>query len=86
MKHTLTPSEEKTLMKLIVDAKTDRVVGCHVVGPDAAEMVQGVGIALRCNATKALFDSTVGIHPSAAEESVTMRTKWIQPPKSQAAE
>ena len=86
MKHTLTPSEEKTLMKLIVDAKTDRVVGCHVVGPDAAEMVQGIGIALRCNATKAQFDSAVGIHPSAAEELVTMRTKWIQPPKSQAAE
>jgi glutathione reductase (NADPH) len=79
MKHTLTPSEEKTLMKLIVDAKTDRVVGCHVVGPDAAEMVQGIGIALRCNATK------VGIHPSAAEELVTMRTKWT-PPEAQAAE
>jgi glutathione reductase (NADPH) len=85
MKHTLTPSEEKTLMKLIVDAKTDRVVGCHVVGPDAAEMVQGIGIALRCNATKAQFDATVGIHPSAAEELVTMRTKWT-PPEAQAAE
>ncbi|MBT7759194.1 MAG: glutathione-disulfide reductase [Rhodospirillaceae bacterium] len=86
MKHTLTPSEEKTLMKLIVDAKTDRVVGCHVVGPDAAEMVQGIGIALRCNATKAQFDATVGIHPSSAEELVTMRSKWTPPPKSQAAE
>ena len=86
MKHTLTPSEEKTLMKLIVDAKTDRVLGCHVVGPDAAEMVQGIGIALRCNATKAQFDATVGIHPSAAEELVTMRSKWTPPPKSQAAE
>jgi len=86
MKHTLTPSLEQTLMKLIVDAKTDRVVGCHVVGPDAAEMVQGIGIALRCNATKAQFDTTVGIHPSAAEELVTMRTKWVQPPGSQAAE
>jgi glutathione reductase (NADPH) len=85
MKHTLTPSEEKTLMKLIVDARTDRVVGCHVVGPDAAEMVQGIGIALRCNATKAQFDATVGIHPSAAEELVTMRSKWT-PPKAQAAE
>ena len=86
MKHTLTPSDEKTLMKLIVDAKTDRVVGCHVVGPDAAEMVQGIGIALRCNATKAQFDATVGIHPSSAEELVTMRTKWTPPPESQAAE
>ncbi|MBT5895047.1 MAG: glutathione-disulfide reductase [Rhodospirillaceae bacterium] len=85
MKHTLTPSEEKTLMKLIVDAKTDRVLGCHVVGPDAAEMVQGIGIALKCNATKAQFDATVGIHPSAAEELVTMRTKWT-PPERQAAE
>ena len=86
MKHTMTPSEEKTLMKLIVDSKTDRVVGCHVVGPDAAEMVQGIGIALRCNATKAQFDATVGIHPSAAEELVTMRSKWTPPPESQAAE
>ena len=85
MKHTLTPSEEKTLMKLIVDAKTDRVVGCHVVGPDAAEMVQGIGIAMKCDATKAQFDATVGIHPSSAEELVTMRTKWT-PPESQAAE
>ena len=86
MKHTLTPSLEKTLMKLIVDAKTDRVVGCHIVGPDAAEMVQGLGIALRCNATKAQFDATVGIHPSSAEELVTMRTKWTPPPEAEAAE
>ncbi|MFP6708082.1 MAG: glutathione-disulfide reductase [Alphaproteobacteria bacterium] len=86
MKHTLTPSDEKTLMKLIVDARTDRVVGCHVVGPDAAEMVQGLGIALRCNATKAQFDATVGIHPSSAEELVTMRTKWAPPPEAQPAE
>ena len=86
MKHTLTGHDEKILMKLIVDAKTDRVLGCHIVGPEAAEMVQGIGIALRCNATKAQFDSTVGIHPSAAEELVTMRTKWTPPPESQAAE
>ena len=79
MKHTLTPSGEKTLMKLIVDAKTDRVVGCHVVGPDAAEMVQGIGIALKCNATKAQFDATVGIHPTTAEELVTMREKAPEP-------
>ena len=85
MKHTLTGHGEQTLMKLIVDSDTDRVVGCHVVGPDAAEMVQGIGIALRCNATKAQFDATVGIHPSAAEELVTMRTKWT-PPESIAAE
>lgn len=85
MKHTLTGSDELTLMKLIVDSKTDRVLGCHVVGPDAAEMVQGIGIALKCNATKAQFDATVGIHPSAAEELVTMRTKWAAP-ETQAAE
>ena len=71
---------------VVVDARTDRVVGCHVVGPDAAELVQGLGIALRCNATKAQFDATVGIHPSSAEELVTMRTKWTPPPEAQAAE
>jgi glutathione reductase (NADPH) len=62
-------------MKLIVDADTDRVIGCHMVGLDAAEIVQGLGIALQCGATKAQFDATVGIHPSAAEEFVTMREK-----------
>lgn len=76
MKHTMTSSKEVTMMKLIVDSKTDRVLGCHIVGPDAAEIVQGLGIALKCNATKAQFDATVGIHPSAAEELVTMRTKF----------
>ncbi|MDP6343628.1 MAG: glutathione-disulfide reductase [Alphaproteobacteria bacterium] len=85
MKHTLSGRDEQSLMKLIVDAATDRVVGCHVVGPDAAEIVQGIGIALKCNATKAQFDATVGIHPTAAEELVTMRTKWT-PPEAQAAE
>ena len=85
MKHTMTPSDEKTFMKLIVDAKSDRVIGAHMVGPDAAEIVQGLGIALKCGATKAQFDATVGIHPSAAEEFVTMRSKWT-PPAAKAAE
>ena len=74
LKHTLTGSEERTLMKLIVDKASDRVVGCHMVGPDAGEITQGLGIALKCGATKAQFDATVGIHPTAAEEFVTMRT------------
>lgn len=78
MKHTLTGRDERTLMKLIADAATDRVVGVHMVGPDAAEIVQGMGIALTCGATKAQFDATVGIHPSAAEEFVTMREKLVE--------
>ena len=75
MKHTMTGRDEQTLMKLIVDVASDRVVGVHMVGPDAAEIVQGMGIALTCGATKAQFDATIGIHPSAAEEFVTMREK-----------
>ena len=75
MKHTLTGNDEKTFMKLIVDRASDRVVGFHMVGPDAGETTQGVGIALKCGATKAQFDATVGIHPTAAEEFVTMREK-----------
>jgi len=85
MRHTLSGRDEQTLMKLIVEPLTDRVVGCHVVGPDAAEIVQGIGIAIKCGATKAQFDATVGIHPTAAEELVTMRQKW-SPPAAQAAE
>ena len=72
MRNTLSGREERTFMKMLVHIDTDRVIGCHMVGPDAAEMMQGLGIALKCGATKAMFDSTVGIHPSAAEEWVTM--------------
>ena len=79
LKDTLTGSSEQTLMKLIVDRATDRVVGCHMVGPDAGEIIQGFGIALKCGATKAQFDATVGIHPTAAEEFVTMREQVPQP-------
>lgn len=79
MRHTLSGREERTLMKLVVDPKTDRVLGCHMVGPDAPEIVQGLGIALTCGATKAQFDATIGIHPTAAEEFVTMRSKVERP-------
>lgn len=72
MKNTLSGREEKTFMKMLVHVGTDKVVGCHMVGPDAAEIMQGLAIALKCGATKSQFDSTVGIHPSAAEEWVTM--------------
>ena len=74
LKHTVSGSEERTMMKLIVDADTDRVLGAHMVGTDAGEICQGLGIALKMGATKADFDRTVGIHPTAAEEFVTMRT------------
>ncbi|XP_074274783.1 glutathione reductase, chloroplastic [Silene latifolia] len=73
MKNTISQRQEKTVMKLVVDAETDKVLGASMCGPDAAEIMQGIAIALKCGATKAQFDSTVGIHPSAAEEFVTMR-------------
>lgn len=73
LKHTLSGREEKSMMKLIVERASDRVVGCHMVGADAGEIIQGMAVALNCNATKADLDRTVGIHPTAAEEFVTMR-------------
>lgn len=73
MLQTLGGGDDRINMKLIVDRATDRVVGCHMVGEHAAEIIQGIGIALKAGATKAHFDATVGIHPSAAEEFVTMR-------------
>jgi glutathione reductase (NADPH) len=78
MKHTISGRDEKTFMKLIVDKASDRVVGVHMVGPDAGEIMQGIAIALRAGATKELFDSTIGIHPTAAEEFVTMREPWTE--------
>ena len=75
LKHSITDNTERTLMKLIVDADSDKVVGAHMVGPDAAEIMQGIAIAVKAGATKADFNSTVGIHPSSAEEFCTMRTK-----------
>lgn len=74
LKHTLAGNSEKTLMKLVVDCATDRVVGAHMLGPDAGEIIQGLAVAMKAGATKADFDATLGIHPTAAEEFVTMRT------------
>jgi glutathione reductase (NADPH) len=73
LRHTLSESKERTFMKLVVDHASDKVVGLHMVGPDAGEIVQGFAVAMRAGATKALFDSTIGIHPTVAEEFVTMR-------------
>ncbi len=79
MKYVLAGRDERMLMKLIVDARTHKVVGCHILGPDAGEMVQCVAIAMKMGATKADFDRTMALHPSAAEELVTMRDKWVPP-------
>ena len=76
LKHTLSGSAERVFMKLIVDTASDRVIGLHMVGSDAGEIVQGFAVAMKAGATKAVFDSTIGIHPTAAEEFVTMRTAF----------
>lgn len=76
MKHTLSGRDERTLMKLVVDGETDRVLGCHICGPDAGEMAQLLGISVRLGAKKADFDATMAVHPTAAEELVTLREKW----------
>lgn len=81
MKATLSGATDRTIMKLIVDAASQKVLGVHILGPDAGEIVQMAAIALRLGATKADFDATVALHPSAAEELVTMREKWV-PPKA----
>jgi glutathione reductase (NADPH) len=73
--HTLGGRPVRTYMKLIVDAKTDKVLGCHIFGDHAAEVIQIVAVCLKMGATKADFDSTIALHPTAAEELVTMRTK-----------
>jgi glutathione reductase (NADPH) len=70
--HTLTDEPVKTMMKMVVDRATDRVVGCHMVGDAAGEIIQGLAVAMTAGATKSAFDETVGLHPSAAEEFVTM--------------
>jgi glutathione reductase (NADPH) len=79
MKNTLSGRAERTMMKLVVERKTDRVVGCHMVGPDAPELIQGIAIAIKCGATKRQFDRTIGIHPTAGEEFVTMRETMPEP-------
>jgi glutathione reductase (NADPH) len=75
LKHTLGGSEERIFMKLVVDAASQRVVGAHMIGPEAGEIIQGLAIAVKLGATKAQFDATIGIHPTAAEEFVTMRVR-----------
>ncbi len=78
MKHTMSGSDERSFMKLIVDTKSDRVVGLHMVGPESGEIAQGFGVAMKAGATKADFDATVGIHPTSAEEFVTMREPVVR--------
>ena len=75
MKATLSGRQTRCFMKLVVDGTTDRVVGCHIVGPDAGELIQVLGIAVRMRATKADFDATMAVHPTVAEELVTLREK-----------
>ena len=77
MKHTLSGRDERMLMKLVVDGETDRVLGCHICGPDAGEMAQLLGISIRLGAKKSDFDATMAVHPTASEELVTMREKWV---------
>jgi len=79
MKHTLSGRDERMLMKLIVDGDTDKVLGCHILGSDAGEIIQSLGVAIKMGATKADFDATMAVHPTAAEEFVTMREKWTPP-------
>jgi glutathione reductase (NADPH) len=87
MKYTVSGRHQRTFMKLIVEAATDKVVGVHMVGEDAAELIQGLAVAVKAGATKAQFDATVGIHPTAGEEFVTMRTARLEPaPDRRAAE
>ncbi|MAS82081.1 MAG: glutathione-disulfide reductase [Legionellales bacterium] len=77
MKYSLSDNNEKTMMKMIVEKKTNRVIGVHMIGPDAGEIIQGIGIAMKAGASKQDFDSTIGIHPTAAEEFVSMREPTI---------
>jgi glutathione reductase (NADPH) len=85
LKHTLSGREERTMMKLVVDRPTDRVLGCHMVGADAPEIIQSLAVAITCGATKKQFDRTMALHPTAAEEFVTLRDK-LPEPKAQAAD
>lgn len=86
MKHTMTGRDERSLMKLVVDRESQKVVGAHMLGQDAPEIIQGIGIALKAGATKADFDRTIGIHPTVAEEFVTMREPVAEPDEARAAE
>ena len=86
MRHTISGRARKTLMKLVVDQASQKVLGAHMIGEDAAEIMQGLAVAIVCGATKADFDRTIGIHPTAAEEFVTMRTRTRVAGAAQAAE
>ena len=77
MKHTLSGRDERMLMKLVVNGETDRVLGCHICGPDAGEMAQLLGISIRLGARKSDFDATMAVHPTSSEELVTLRDKWV---------
>jgi glutathione reductase (NADPH) len=79
MKATLSGRDERMFMKLVVDGESGKVVGCHMLGEGAAEIIQMAAIAIRLGATKADFDNTMALHPTSAEEFVTMREKWIAP-------
>ena len=79
MRYVMPNDETRMLMKLIVRPSDDVVIGCHIVGPDAAEIIQAVGIAVKCGLTKAQFDATCAVHPTVAEELVTMKEKWVAP-------
>ena len=73
LKHTLSGNPTRTFLKLIVDKASDKVIGAHMLGDEAGEIIQGIAVAIKAGATKADFDNTVGIHPTVAEEFVTMR-------------
>jgi glutathione reductase (NADPH) len=79
MRYVMPNDETRMLMKLIVRPADDVVIGCHIVGPDAAEIIQAVGIAVKHGLTKAQFDATCAVHPTVAEELVTMKEKWVPP-------
>jgi glutathione reductase (NADPH) len=84
LRHTLSGRDERAMMKLIVDRPSQKVVGAHMVGADAPEIIQGIAVAIKAGATKQVFDATVGIHPTAAEEFVTMREPLAEPAKKAA--
>ncbi|MFD1379378.1 NAD(P)/FAD-dependent oxidoreductase [Fodinicurvata halophila] len=86
MRHTLSGNEERALMKLVVARDTQRVLGVHMAGMDAPEIIQGIAIAVKAGATKDVFDETIGIHPTTAEEFVTMREKAPEPQARAAAQ
>ena len=78
LKHSLTQNNERTFMKLIVDVASDKVVGIHMMGSEAGEIIQGLAVAVKAGATKAVFDATIGVHPTIAEEFVTMRVFLVE--------